>query len=62
MDLGELKGEEVVNRDHEVAGLDQGQVVVREMDQPELGSEQAQGEQRLLRQAVGLGVDRHQVR
>src|SRR5437867_13442778 len=62
MDLGELKGEEVVNGDYEVARFDQGQVVVWKMDQPELSAEQAQRQQRLFRQAVGSGVDRQQVR
>ena len=62
MDLGKLKGEEVMNGDHEVSGLDQREVVVREMYQAELGAEKAERKQRLFRQAIGLGVNRHQVR
>ncbi len=62
MDLGELKRKEVVDGHHDVAGLDQRQIVVWEVDQRKLGAQQGERQQRLLRQPVGLGVDGHQVR
>ena len=61
MDLGKLKGKEVVDGHDEVAGRDQRQVVVREMDQRHVGAEQGERQDGLLRQAIGLRIDRHQV-
>jgi len=56
VDLRKLKWKKVMNRDHETGRLDQGKVVVGEMNQAQARSRQAQGQDRLLGQAVGRGV------